>query len=674
MRKLEWFLENFSAGVHSYPSRQPQADVFAHRLQNVRAGPEGHLRLVSLGGELADTDQLKPVTGIAADESRWYRIHDPNFIGLVDANGNVLIDIQGLSPVVEREASFHFRYLDKRVTDEDFAVLGASVLRGRLSVIGEYEDFVIVGSEGDDHGYWMDVRDSVADDMRVLHPLGMEPPVAFAGSGGSSPQHALEDGLYVYAFTNVRAFFAEEDAVALPPQVANKEFAGREHLFNGMESNPTYMVVSVGGVRGSFFQNGEAIQRVVQLPSNNQGLHVSDVVYPYDQQTGVYVYRTVGHTTERGDAVDAPGFPNAFTANVEDLEFRVIDYLVKGRDVAGTLHSAIDLSDRPLMRIDNDVLPAGAFQLTYYNDLVFCATGDELRYSDVRFGAPVQWAFPVSNAIRAPGRIQFCTESEGILIFGGSQGLWRLTGTDEFNFQRSQFSAIGPVSRAAWGKLAKGIGFIAAGGLYLSNGVEVEKVAPAVLDAYFEGKPAVDGSVQYLADGDDVWAVRFSDGGETQFLRSSKGGWFIADGIDIRQSVRISEIDEDGDTTETVVFADGGMTVRTLNGLDVQADDDTAWFWESQELDWVSQGEGESVKTFKWLEIASGIEQDVTVRFTVDGDVFEESVALTDGFRPVRVPIRRKGLKLRVRVSGTGTVELRGLRVICEVRDSRRRF
>lgn len=652
MRKLEWFLNNFAAGVHSYQSRQPQGDVFAHRLQNVKAGPEGHLRHWSPGRSLDDTNFDGRIGGVAADEKRWYRLSE-----------------------VDVGVRLWFRYLDKRLYPNypEFSVTGSSEMEGRLFVIGEFGDFVIVGSEGDDRGYWMDVRDTVEQGEHRLHELGMVPPVEYSASNGSVSSHALADGLYVYAFTNVRAFFGDVDNVPFPRQIAQKALAGPERLFNGMESNPTYLVVAVGGVTGNFYHKGERIERVVELPSNNGGLFISGVEYPFGQQTGVYVYRTLGEVTEHGDPVASQGFSQGFEANVEDLEFRVIDYLERG-ETQGVLHSAVSLEDRPLMRIDNDVLPEGAFMLTYYNDLVVCATGDELRYSDVRNGAPVQWAFPAVNAVRAPGRIQFCMEYEGTLLFGGSQGMWRLTGTDEFNFQRSQFSAIGPVSRSAFGKLAKGIGFVGSGGLYVTDGVEVVKVSPGVLDGYFEGKQAVDGAVQVIGDGDELWVVRFGDGSQTQFLRSSKGGWFVAAGLEVHQSVRVSAVDGEGNTDEEVLFADGSDVVKEIDWLDVHSDNDAEWFWESQELDWEAQGQGESVKTFKWLEIASSLEHDVTVRFEVDGDVFEEQVSLVPGFRPVRVPIRRRGIKFRFRVFGRGAVHLRGLRVICEVRDQRRRF
>ena len=678
MRVLQWYLENFSAGVHSYQSRQPQGDVFAHELQNVRAGPEGHLR------------HWSPVSDVvSAPILRVYRNVDP-FLLSMDAQDFAIMDRSAVAPgvVADDEAD---KTLPAGVatgiaaSEERVHVLwsngvltrGASlvcdddlIMRGRLWLIGEFRDFEIISSEGEDRGYWMDVRDTVAEDALTLHPLGLDPPAVPDFGSRISSANGLEAGLYVYAMTNVRAFFDDPDRVDLPPQIINKEFRG-EALFNGMESNPTYFVVKVGGADGDVFVGGELITDVVSIAVDT-GPVLSNVEYPHASQTGIYVYRT--------DVIPVGGRKREY--HVETMEFRAIDFLYKlnpntgHADVGGLLHSAISLADRPLLRTDNDVLPEQAFMIAYYNDLVFAAVGDELRYSDVRNGAPVQWAFPVANAIRIAGRVDFCAEYEGVLLFGSATGMWRLTGTDEFNFTRDQFSALGPVSRTAWGKLAKGIGFITSGGLYLTDGVNVEKVSPAVLDRFFEGRDIVDGAVQLLSDGDELWGVEFDDGVHMQFLKSNKGGWFIHSGINLAQSARFVSTAHEGHAEEVVYFVDNTAFVRRFDRINeaLEGSGEREWFWESQELSWDGQGEGESLKTFKWLEIASSLETDVAVKFVVDGVERFVEATLRPGFRPTRVPIRSRGTRLQFRVSGEGSVEIRGLRVLCEVRDSQRRY
>ena len=678
MRVLQWYLENFSAGVHSYQSRQPQGDVFAHELQNVRAGPEGHLR------------HWSPVSDVVnAPIFRVYRDVDP-FLLSIDSEDRASVDRSLIAPGVPPQVvsdkplpegvATGIAASQERVHvlwENGVLTRGASVvcdddliMRGRIWVVDAFRDFEILSSEGEDRGYWMDVRDSVDEAALTVYPLGLDPPSVPLLGGQRSDVHGLETGIYVFAMTSVRAFFDDPDRVDLPPQIINKEFRGEE-LFNGMESNPAYFVVKVGGADGDVFVGGELITDVVSI-ADGFGVVLAGVEYPSEAQTGVYIYRT--------DVITVGGRKREY--HVEAMEFRAIDFLYKlnpntGQpDIAGLLHSAISLADRPLMRTDNDVLPEQAFMITYYNDLVVAAVGDELRYSDVRFGAPVQWAFPVANAIRITGRVDFCAEYEGVLLFGGATGMWRLTGTDEFNFARDQFSALGPVSRNAWGRLAKGIGFITSGGLYVTNGVDVEKVSPVVLDRFFEGRDAVDGAVQLLSDGEELWGVEFDDGARMQFLKSSKSGWFIHSGIDLVQSARFVSTAHEGHSEEVVYFVDKTRFVRRFDRINeaLEGTGEREWFWESQELSWDAQGEGESLKTFKWLEIASNQETRVTVKFVVDGTERFESVDLRPGFRPTRVPIRSRGTRFQFRVSGEGPVEIRGLRVICEVRDSQRRF
>ena len=677
MRRLEWYLENFSAGVHSYQSRQPQGDVFAGDLQNVRAGPEGHLRHWSPASDV-----------VAAPALRIYRNVDP-FLFAVDSNNIAAVTSDGSLSGVEPEETDKLAPAGVATgiaaSEEQVYVLWENgvltrggdiicdtvyLLSGRLWVVEHFKDFVIVSSEGEERGYWIDVREHIDPAEYTLHALGLDPPVVPTLGSQASEREGLETGLYVYAMTNVRAFFADPDNVPLPPQISGKLFAGSE-LFNGMESNPSYFVVRVNGAEGRVFVDNELITDVVDIP-NGSGVTLAGVEYPYVTQSGIYVYRT--------DVIATGGRPRDY--HVEALEFRVIDFLYKERpdngeaETAGLIHSAITLEDRPLLRIDNHVLPKQAFMIAYYNDLVFAAVKDELRYSDVRDGAPAQWAFPAANSISITGRVDFCVEYEGVLLFGGATGMWRLTGTDEFNFVSDQFSAQGPVSRTAWGRLTKGIGFITSGGLYRTDGVNVEKVSPSVLDRYFEGKDIVDGAVQLLSDDEELWGVEFVDGSRIQFLKSNKGGWFIHSGIDLVQSTRFVSTAMEGHSEEIVYFVDRSAFVRKFDRVDeaLEGTGEQAWFWESQELSWDSQGEGESLKVFKWLEIASSLETRVTVKLWVDGSEVFRDAGIRPGFRPTRVPINMRGTRFQFRVSGEGAVHIRGMRVICEVSDTRRRF
>ena len=539
-------------------------------------------------------------------------------------------------------------------------VAGVGGLAGRLWLVEEFRDFFIGKSEGAESGFWIDTSETA--ETFTKRSLGLDPPPVPSLSGGTAPSEALPPGLYVYALTAVRAFFSDVDAVDLPPQVASKSFSG-EALFNGMESNPTYFVVKVGGAQGDVYQDGQLVTNIVELPASNQGVALNNVTYSQADQTGIYVYRTEVIETSVG---------RRRREDVEALQFRVTDFLFRSRpsdgqaDTGGTLHFGIDISGRPLMRKDNDRLPAVAAQIAYYNDLVFAACGDELRYSDVRDGSLVQWAFPVSNSVRALGDIVFCAEYRGVLLFGGPQGIWRFTGTDEFNFRRDQICSFGPVSRTAFGVFENGVGFVSQAGLFVTDGVQVQAVSSPFLDGYFAAE-VLDATVTRIPDGDEVYCVRFVDAAPKQFLRSKRGGWFIQSGMDATQFA----------TDESVRFVDGlTQGVRTYAFSDYETVEDALpWSWESQVIDFKERGFGEAMKVFKWLEVSSSHSGPGTVFVSVDGVArgqidFEFREA---SVRPVRVRLGHRGERLQFTVRGTGRVILRSLRLVAEVRSSRRR-
>ena len=654
MERLYWDSLSFAPGIHTHHAWTEAGEVFARDMRNVRADENAYLRLRQPTGTLSTASPTAAVVGVFATDTHLFW--------------------------VQSDGTLHAMNLSDT---EQAVVTGLEGLSGRLYLVDEFGEFVIGKSEGMEHGFWSDITDPYftpvtddgdfpvttsgdfvsTEDEFVAFSLGLAPPEIPALSAGSVPSQALPDGLYVYAMTAVRGFFGDVDDVPFPRQIAQKAFAGVE-LFNGMESNPSYFVVKVGGAVGDVFADNNQIHRVLELPSDNQGVFLSDVTFPDAQQTGIYVYRTdVISTGTRGRRED-----------VEALEFRVTDFLHKVNprsgvlDGSGTLHFGVDITDRPSMRIDNHRLPEGPAQIVYYNDLVFAAVGTELRYSDVRDGAPVQWAWPEANSIRADGDVVFCVEHRGVLLYGGPRGIYRLTGTDEYNFNANdQVSAVGPVSRGAWGKFEDGIGFIGKAGLYITDGVQVQKVSSPFLDGFFETDHAVEGAVVLLPSDDQLWSITFDSGARYQFLRSQRGGFFKWHGAAADQYA----VDAD------VMFVDG--TTPEIRTVEFSETVDTAlgWEWFSQVIDFKEQGFDETLKAFRWLEVSSSHSGPGLLQVIVDG--VSEDDARTFMFRantqrPVRVPIDRRGERIQFRVSGQGQVILRSLRLMAEVRSSRRRF
>ena len=146
-------LRNFSLGINSYPASSPGSNhTTARDVLNLRVDGDGYLRLAS-----AAVDWLEfpvKITGIA-------RAHDHLFMLLEDG--------------------------DLYVTEDDNETLPTLVasteMRGRLSVIDEFETFFLLTSEGaDDPGYYYDVE---SGDLTPLNFL------AYSGKGRPSPVAAL---------------------------------------------------------------------------------------------------------------------------------------------------------------------------------------------------------------------------------------------------------------------------------------------------------------------------------------------------------------------------------------------------------------------------------------------------------------------------------------------------
>ena len=115
---------------------------------------------------------------------------------------------------------------------------------------------------------------------------------------------------------------------------------------------------------------------------------------------------------------------------------------------------------------------------------------------------------------------------------------------------------------------------------------------------------------------------------------------------------------DDGDVDELTKWA----------GQENPPTQDITWSWESQQLDWNSQGIGSEMKTFKELVIDGKAVNDITVTFYIDeGDPVEKTVSAMrmddERFDYRRIRIDRRGFGLRFKITGTGGVMIRGLKV-----------
>ena len=334
---------------------------------------------------------------------------------------------------------------------------------------------------------------------------------------------------------------------------------------------------------------------------------------------------------------------------------------------------------------DNSYMPSSIEQLVQYNDRLFGANGNELRFSDVRNTIPIWGAWPVLNSIRTGQRVDFAAAYRGMLLFGASDNLHRLSGTSPANFRYDQISSRGPVSPHAWGVLDNAFGFVGADGLYLTDGTAAPEIAPQ-LKGYFNRYEVEGGLVGMFPNKASFWAVwrrnKATDAVDAVYFVNDGGDWVrVVKGSDATAIRQYASVKFDG-LPITGVIADQQRAPRLIDWVvdDASVDgithytggtpveEDIAWSWESQELDWNAQGLGEQMKIFTELDISGTAENDVIVTFYVDDrapvtKTVRLDRAVHDRFHPVRVRIDRRGFGCRFKLEGTGAVTLRGLQM-----------
>ena len=166
-------LRNFALGINSYPSSSPGSNhTTARDVLNLRVDGDGYLRLAP--GIETWREFSSKVTGIA-------KAHDHLFFLLEDGD---LYKLTG-----------EFSDTPTRV--------GSTEMRGKLSVIDEFETFFLLTSEGvDDPGYYFDVQSGLLQPLiyqQTPTPTGQ----ITAPRGGDGPGH---DNSYkfFYLFVEVK--------------------------------------------------------------------------------------------------------------------------------------------------------------------------------------------------------------------------------------------------------------------------------------------------------------------------------------------------------------------------------------------------------------------------------------------------------------------------------------
>ena len=212
-------------------------------------------------------------------------------------------------------------------------------------------------------------------------------------------------------------------------------------------------------------------------------------------------------------------------------------------------------SDQVYLRAgENKRIPSEVKQFYLHDDRIWGAAGNRLVYSNFDFGDLKLWAFPTRNAVRRsrPGRIDFVAEHREVLLFGGRDGLYRLTGVDPSNFNSDEISRTGPIDGYSWNATINALGYIGENGFYLTDAAQTQYVSKIALDKFFENKRARRGTMLFFSDDTFLFNVGLQLAQEIAFT------WLDEDPIDL---------DIGNIKTDSIAWRQGDPTIEGF-GLD----------------------------------------------------------------------------------------------------------
>lgn len=521
-----------------------------------------------------------------------------------------------------------------------------SRLSGRLSIIDSFKTYAILTSEGNDRGFFVDLREE--NDIKA-YPLGFDAPEiesiqATARSGIPtnipselrSADQTLTQG--EYSFYHYRWTFVSLNDPKNDP-------------WYGMESNPTPNTDVA-----SELQRG-----LVHVTAPNRVAVVLITFQKPELATHIRIYRSNNFANVADFYFTEP--PNPILDNLTYRLIGEVDITEYPRGGSQSFAYYDGLSDEiwteeMIMREDNDRLPPEAKQIFYYNGLVFGAAGDRLVYSDLRNGNLTPWAFPADNEHRVDGVVDFCAEIREVLVFGGEDGLHRLTGGTEYDFRIGQIGEIGAIDGFSWGRTTNELAFVGSDGLYMTDGVELIKISDNVLDGFFENHKILTGAVGFQRDGDILFSLALPYGQTMQFKYEDK--YWVRWDLPLYQ---FSLIDN------RLFFVDATAELKELHWNDTEAENaETQWLFESHIID-LGGKLANTKKRFSKLEFTGDAENPMTLEIFTDFDAEGETPTDTkvfnsrDSLIPVKVPINKRGRRLKFRIRGTGAVILQGLKL-----------
>ena len=653
MEQILYNATRLIAGINTEQAETENGDAYFYDMRDLRVNGRGHLQVREAIESLSRLQGNGTLTGIAASPEGY----------LFSLRGQEL-------------------YVTDIQTGNSTRLVADVNLQGRLSLVSAFEDYHILTSEGPDQGYLVDLSDS---DTLTIYQLGIAPPerIHFF-SGSADPINAnfpplQENRIYVFRLSFGRLFTDRFDILR-----RNIRAGKLPRVYENVESNLSppviYRIGQTSGIGTSFVDTAGNTYPVIEPPTSNRRVFFTIHSFPpaIVGANGVLLYQSEPIVANEQR-----------TYNVDDLTYRLVDFQPFDANTSNvTLHTLYEFSNT--VADDNipgwqeqpefadgkgpkayERLPATTKTLFFYNDRVWAPQGDALRYSEVEFGNLQTWTYPPQNSIRRPSRIDFAGSFNETLLFGGEDGLWRLTGTDAYNFQIGRLSSQGPLDGYAWEQIKQGLAFLSQKSIHVTDTVQVLKISQP-LDDLFLTHQIEQGSVLYLPDERNLYALKLKNilTGDTEWrtyiVRERWESW----DTQIEQICRY-----EANSTTRIEYADSTTQAKRIHWDTVAGEIDTATAWQlaTQQIAGDGAGIGEDNKRFKSFEIAGTAVNPITVTAFIknrNDQVSEVARELTLGgtrTRRAKIAINRIGISCQVKIQGTGPCELRGLRLLADV-------
>ena len=646
-------------GINSYPASAPGSNhTTARDVLNLRVDGDGYLRLAP--GVQDWHEFSSKVTGVA-------KAHDHLFILLEDGE---LYKLTSEFP----DTPIQVRVGDGTETQTD--------MRGKLSIIDEFETFFLLTSEAaDDPGYYFDVKSGLLQPLKYEQTLTPTSRLT-APRAGDGPGHENSYRFfYLFAEVNVN-----DDVPEGSPASA----------FHAPPSEP----ILQGWIDD---ENDDDDNR-----DNNWRALFENIRFENDGTTHIYIYRSPQITRKDDDYVPELTRHDAFNIFDKNAFYRV-GQVTRASRATTWADNNVGLGRIPLEDEDEEELPirqeerdslASAHILSgipentrswkHFNGYNFVANGARLRFSEVDFGVLKHSVFPETNSINAPGDTHFVESFDETLVFGDASHFHVLRGYDPSNFQVYQVASVGPVSGYAHAVLpSAGFGFIGAKGFHFFDGEQIKEISSPQLDRFFEGRRAVDGAVLPLPNSESLWSVGFDDLTRYTFLLNTErldapvwtrlslffdqgtafplaplGRWVFTDDGEwvFDDDIPWGFTDPDAQAFQRIFLArDVALVEEYLwHDLDSGVRESLNWIWESN----LMRGGSETVKVYDRLKLAGYAENPINVDFELDikGETVEKSVegvSFVKNSRKKRIPIKRRANGITFHISGYGDVLLR---------------